>query len=272
MLCSSLSPAIPTTTTATPTTASTPNRLPERPGNRQGHPRARPHLGRPLPHLPDKRQAAGPDIRRDKGRHCRGLLGQGGLRPARRAVSDDGGYEAVPRGGGGWRGPGAEGRHGVHVEEDPCGASVLRIQVSWLGGWEGLMWTLRAFTCESQSDAKCKPQSTSTSTTNHPHHLSPNQNPNQTRRYMGHVKFDIATKQLVSSRPVLLGGTSSSNPVPQDPAVLRAIAGMKGPVQALQGDVVGALVALVGWGLAGLVGGRCRLLGGLAPLHWRLRG
>jgi hypothetical protein len=85
-------------------------------------------------------------------------------------------------------------------------------------------------------------------------------------RYLGHIKIDIPTKRIVSSRPLLLGGANSSSPVPPDPALLRAIAGMAGPVKKLEGRVVGALVALGGR----RTGGRGRLR--LGALHRAARG
>jgi hypothetical protein len=57
---------------------------------------------------------------------------------------------------------------------------------------------------------------------------------------MGHIKIDLATKQLISSRPVLLGGKNSSNPVQPDAAVARAIEELAGPVKKMQSRVVGA--------------------------------
>jgi hypothetical protein len=56
------------------------------------------------------------------------------------------------------------------------------------------------------------------------------------------VKIDIPTKRLVSQRPMLLGGAKSSNPVPEDPSILKVIKEMAGPVAKLRDQPAGAWV------------------------------
>ncbi|GBF87697.1 hypothetical protein Rsub_00408 [Raphidocelis subcapitata] len=66
-------------------------------------------------------------------------------------------------------------------------------------------------------------------------------------KYLGHVKIDIPTKRLVSQRPMLLGGAKSSNPVPEDPSILKVIKEMAGPVAKLRDRTAGeSNVTLIG--------------------------
>lgn len=70
-------------------------------------------------------------------------------------------------------------------------------------------------------------------------------------KYLGHLKIDLATKALISGRPILLGGANSSSPWPQDPEVLRAIEKMSGPVRALQNKTAGRIADMLVGGKVG---------------------
>ncbi|KAI8473348.1 MAG: Metallo-dependent phosphatase-like protein [Monoraphidium minutum] len=62
-------------------------------------------------------------------------------------------------------------------------------------------------------------------------------------KYMGHLKIDLATKKLLHAQPLLLGGPKSSRPVKEDPSVLAAIRELAGPVEQLEGKVIGSVNA-----------------------------
>jgi hypothetical protein len=56
---------------------------------------------------------------------------------------------------------------------------------------------------------------------------------------MGVLKVSLQKRSLLSAQVLLLGGSNSSNNVPQDPEILDLLKKFEAPVQELQTQVVG---------------------------------